>query len=130
MKRGAPTSAGLQVGIEVQGRDGDDSFVGGVGNDTFEGGEGFDTVDFTGASALAVTAFAGAPASIEVVSASNGTDTLVTVDKIVGSSSGDVFDLAALDSAIDVEGRGGDDTFTGGGAGTSTGMSSSIPCTT
>jgi len=98
----------------LEGDLGEDTLIGGAGNDTLDGGSGdFDTAWYFGAPG---------PITVDLTLFTNqvtndgtgGTDTLIDIDKIVGSNTG--ADSITGDSfANTIEGRGGNDTLIGGG---------------
>ena len=96
-----------------------DSFAGFGGNDTFNGLDAFDRVNYINASGgISVNLLAGT-----VIVAGVGTDHLIAIEGIRGSSFNDTFDSTGFtgDSHLpgtpigfnEFEGRGGDDTITG-----------------
>ncbi|WOJ97249.1 tandem-95 repeat protein [Congregibacter brevis] len=116
-----------QIGDEfdntLEGGAGDTNFVGGAGNDTIvagpgndsiDGGEGFDFADYSGAG-LGIQVDLAAQT---VTGGFGGTDTIVNIEKVIGTDSGDSFVGADNGNAPQsFEGRGGDD-YIDGGAGT------------
>ncbi len=96
----------------LSGLGGDDTLIGGAGNDTLDGGADNDTADYSGAAA-------GIAADIGQNLASNdgdgGTDSLLNIETLVGSSFNDtIFGGASGDQ---LEGGAGNDNIDGGGAG-------------
>src|SRR5262249_38334797 len=87
---------------------GDDRFIAhiGDGNDTYTGGAGTDTLDLSLTTAGATVT----PAS--ATSADIGTDTLATIENIIGSQGNDTMALDASANVLD--GQGGDDLLNGG----------------
>ena len=88
---------------------GDDILNGGSANDTLNGGLGNDTATYA-------TTTAGVTVSLAVAGAQNtggaGTDTLIGIENLVGSNSGDSLTGDALANALN--GLGGNDTLNGG----------------
>ena len=103
------------------GGDGDDSLAGGRGDDVVDGGLGVDTADYSqdgGAAGISVDL---TQASGQVTDTHGDTDTLVSIEHIIGSSSSDIFigDSTAnrfigADGADQFVASGGNDTLTGG----------------
>ena len=74
----------------LTGGDGDDTLIGGAGNDSLVGGVGTDTVSYASASsAVAVNLTTGA------VTGGAGTDTLATIENVIGSAYNDTLTGAA-----------------------------------
>jgi Ca2+-binding RTX toxin-like protein len=93
----------------ISGNGGNDTLIGGAGNDTLNGGTGIDTASYAGtASAVTVT--------LASTSAQNtqgaGTDTINTVENLIGSSYNDT--LTGNSAANNLDGGGGNDTLNGG----------------
>ena len=78
--------------------------AGSTGNDTIKGGSGRDTVDYSGLSTPGIVAFSNL--GIVNKGGNNGIDTFTSVEKLIGSSSVDVF---YVDSITFVDGGGGFD---------------------
>jgi Ca2+-binding RTX toxin-like protein len=101
---------GLAGDDQLYGGDGDDVLRGGAGNDTLDGGTGNNTASYSDATA-AVTV------SLATLSAQNtgggGTDTLVSIQNLIGSSFNDK--LTGDANANILDGGAGNDTLTGGG---------------
>ncbi len=107
----------------LTGDGGDNVIVGGAGNDTLDGGAGVDTASYASATA-------GVTVSLATATAQNtggaGTDTLTSIEALIGSAFHDVLTAAASGSTL--QGGGGNDTlYSGvgndtldGGAGTDT----------
>jgi len=103
----------------VEGGDGDDILQGGAGNDVLAGGagnndlEGGDGID----AASYASAIAGVTVNLAVTTAQNtvgaGTDTLISIENLIGSSYNDLLTGNGGDNAL--SGGGGDDTLDGGG---------------
>ncbi len=111
---------GRAAGSRLSGGGGNDLLIGGVGNDIFDGGTGVDTVSYAGASA-------GVHVSLLSVAAQNtvgaGTDTLTSIEKIVGSAFADTLTAGVGGSTLnggaggdDLIGSPGSDILNGGGA--------------
>jgi Ca2+-binding RTX toxin-like protein len=96
---------------KLYGEGGNDKLVGSAGADLMDGGADFDTADYSNS---------GSSVNIIMSSAGNGTgsggtaggDTLVSIEKVVGSTFGDFFSGSAGNDHF--VGREGDDRFTGG----------------
>jgi Ca2+-binding RTX toxin-like protein len=85
----------------IQGREGDDILIGGAGDDLLDGGPGRDTASYQGANkGIAVDL---AVAGLQSIGANQGSDTLVSIENVSGSSFDDV-----------LKGNGGDNVLTGG----------------
>ncbi len=96
---------GSSAANTIQGLNGNDTISGRLGNDRYEGGGGVDTASF-GSSGSAVTA------SLSAGTASGeGTDQLLTLENLTGSSSNDV--LTGNNAANTLRGGGGNDTVRG-----------------
>ncbi len=98
------------------GQAGDDTFAAGTdtGNDSFNGGDGLDTVNYAGAKAgVYVDLGAGTASGIDAGDkAAIGTDTLVSIERVIGSASAD--QLTGSAGADRLEGGAGNDTLLGG----------------
>ncbi|MGS2724031.1 beta strand repeat-containing protein [Porticoccus sp. GXU_MW_L64] len=95
------------------GGSGDDVLRGGGGPDTTDGGEGSDTADFSDIG-TAVTADLGAgSASYAAPNGNTVTDTLVSIENIIGSNNDD--NLTGDAGANRLDGGMGNDTLVGGG---------------
>ena len=106
------TLTGNDANNTLSGGNGDDILEGGLGNDTLNGnGGGGDMASYASATS-AVTV------SLQIVGAQNtlgaGTDTLSTVEGLIGSAHGDTLTGSSGGNAL--MGLGGDDTLNGGGA--------------
>lgn len=85
----------------------DNVFVGGAGNDSITGGDGTDTVDYSAAgSAVSANLTTGSATG-------EGTDTLSTIENLIGSAYGDT--LTGNSSANTFTGNDGNDTIYGNG---------------
>ncbi len=92
----------------VQGDNGNDTLSGGAGNDTLDGGDGVDTADYSVSSA-GVTVDLGAGLASDGL---GGTDTLISIENVVGSDFADTLAGDAADNLL--SGGFGDDTLEGG----------------
>ena len=109
-------------GSSLVGGAGNDTLVGGGGSDTLDGGAGTDIVSYASASSLVSVNLAqeGAPQDTY----GGGIDTLISIERVQGSSFNDL--LTASDSGSWLMGSGGDDAlFSGAGADTLDGGSGS-----
>ncbi|MEY4250035.1 MAG: hypothetical protein RJA87_1668 [Pseudomonadota bacterium] len=91
------------------GGDGDDILVAGAGNDYLDGGNGTDIASFEGATTNLSIDLSTA---LGTISTSLGTDTLVSIEGIIGGSGNDV--LKGDAGANYLDGGFGNDTLTGG----------------
>ena len=99
-------SYGLSSIEAVIGSRGNDTFISSAGNDTLNGGQGTDTVDFSGTSAAVTVNFLSGVA----VSAETGTDSLTSIEVVIGTASDDTF---IGGSGVEMlYGGAGNDTFT------------------
>ena len=91
----------------LNGGDGDDFLIGGLGNDALNGGSGFDQASYAGAtSGVTVNLTSGS------ATGGAGSDTLTSIEWIIGSSFADVITGSAGNDRLD--GNGGNDTIRGG----------------
>ena len=88
----------------LNGGDDNDTLIGGAGNDTLAGGSGIDTASYAGAAA-GVTVALGTTTAQNTVG--DGTDTLSSIENLIGSSFADT-----------LSGTAGDNTISGGGSAT------------
>ncbi|MFI3221796.1 MAG: hypothetical protein QX191_02045 [Methylococcaceae bacterium] len=89
---------------------GDDLIQGGLGNDSINGGSGVDTVDYSDSkTSVTVDLTSG------VATGGDGTDSLIGIENVIGSSSNDVLFAAVTGSSL-VGGLGDDNLFGGVGA--------------
>ena len=88
------------------GGNGDDRLHGGAGNDRLEGGAGSDWALYDAGAAVTVNLASG-------VATGQGSDTLLSIENVRGSSFNDV--LIGNNSANILAGNGGSDVLTGGG---------------
>ncbi len=104
----------------LAGGSGDDTLIGGAGDDTLDGGAGYDGVSYE---------FAAAPVAVSTATgfavAPDGTDTLISIERVRGSAFADslaggnlahVYRGLASDPYEVFEGMAGDDTIDGGSA--------------
>lgn len=116
---GPNTLVGTAYADSLSGLAGNDRLKGLDGNDLLDGGLGFDRADYVAATGgITVNLAAGS-----VMGSGVGTDTLVNIEGIVGSSFADTFNATGFagDTGIagtnlgfnEFEGRGGDDNITG-----------------
>ena len=101
----------------VFGNSGNDTFVAGAGNDTYDGSTGIDTLDLRLATQDTVVNLSTGT----LTGGGLGTDRLVSIENIVGSSFNDTLTGNAADNRIDggagndqISGGAGNDTLTGG----------------
>ena len=100
----------------VYGTSGDNLLVGGLGNDTLNGEAGFDTVSY-----LDATGAVSINLATNTVTGAAGTDTLVSIEKVIGSQYGDTITGSAGDDVIDAgPGTAADADTINGGAGNDT----------
>lgn len=76
------------------GRGGSDLLIGGAGNDTLDGGAGVDTVSFAGATAVTVNLATGVATGV-------GTDSLLGIENVIGSSANDLLIGDASNNRLD-----------------------------
>ncbi|MES1201017.1 MAG: calcium-binding protein [Pseudomonadota bacterium] len=86
---------------------GDDFIQGGGGADIYDGGTGNDTAEFQTSDALTIDLTVSGPQA-----GSQGADTFVSIENLIGGNVGDQFTGDALGNVLD--GNGGDDTLAGG----------------
>ena len=108
----ADTLTGLATGSTLTGGAGNDLLIGGVGNDTFNGGAGVDTVSYAGAGAAVHVSLLNSAAQNTVGA---GTDTLTSIEKLVGSLYADTLTAGTAGSTLN-GGNGGDDLLSGPGS--------------
>jgi Ca2+-binding RTX toxin-like protein len=104
-----------------------DSLIGGAGNDTLDGGLDWDVVSYqeeTGGAGIVLnlsdtawTYGATTYASLTGTDTWGDLDTLLNIEEVYGSASGDVIYAAGSVQNWLMHGNGGDDTLTGGGNG-------------
>ena len=90
---------------------GNDILNGGVGNDTLNGGSGMDTASFSGATG-GVTVKLSTTTITEAVGGGQGTDTLISIENLIGSNYADT--LTGNSNANALAGGAGNDTLNGG----------------
>jgi serralysin len=116
---GNDTLKGDSVGNYLDGGAGNDSLTGGGGNDVLVGGTGNDRLD--GGDGRDVASFTGLTSSIEIdlsnfsgtITTALGTDTLISIEGLIGGSGNDVLKAGATATYLD--GGAGND-FLGGSA--------------
>ena len=101
---GADQISGLGGDDIILGEEDDDDLVGGPGNDVLVGGSGADTASFPGSKAVQASLATG-------FARGKGLDSLVQVENLGGSSSGDMLSGSSDFSPNELVGRGGDDTL-------------------
>ncbi len=113
---GNDTIKGLGGNDILKGEAGADTLYGGEGDDTLDGAVGVDHANFSG-SPSAVTA-----ALVDNVATGEGSDTLVSIEKLTGSSKNDALTGSAEDNILNgksgvdsLDGLGGTDNLAGGG---------------
>ena len=94
----------------VFGGDDGDTIFEGAGNDALDGGSGSDTLDYSGVTA-AITVSLASSAAQNTVGA--GTDTIVSLENLVGGTGADT--LGGDGNANAISGNSGNDTITGDG---------------
>lgn len=92
----------------LYGGDGDDTLHGGTGKDVLDGGDGFDTVSYEDATSRVTVNLETGVSSGK----SEGKDTLISIENIIGSSFDDT--LTGNDADNVLVGGGGNDTLSGG----------------
>ncbi|RID90325.1 hypothetical protein D2N39_18340 [Gemmobacter lutimaris] len=112
---GGDSNDGLYGGAgndQIFGMNDNDRLFGGAGNDTLDGGAGVDFADYRPAAGTGVNVNLSIAGS-QLVSASEGFDTLVNIENLSGSGFGDTLTGNAGDNVI--YGIEGNDTISGGG---------------
>lgn len=99
---------GYEGDDSITGGAGDDHLWGGLGNDTLDGGDGTDAVYYSDASAAVEVNLAAGTAS----GTGSGTDTLISIEIVFGSSFGDLLIGSASNDIL--YGQDGNDTIDGG----------------
>jgi len=106
----ANTLIGTDANDAIQGLAGNDLLQGGVGDDRLDGGPGDDTASYADAAAgVTVSLAISGPQDTGTA----GRDSLVAIERLLGSAHGDR--LRGDDGANRLDGGGGDDTIEGGG---------------
>ncbi|MFN7779144.1 MAG: hypothetical protein ACK5RK_09760 [Betaproteobacteria bacterium] len=112
--------SGTSFDDTITGNTGDNTLAGGGGDNTLVGGGGFDVASFAGAT-QPITLTLNSVGSVTVANGLGGTDVLVDVAGVLGSSLADTLTGDALRNWIGgnggddtLWGRGGDDTLVGG----------------
>jgi Ca2+-binding RTX toxin-like protein/subtilisin-like proprotein convertase family protein len=107
---GINTLIGTEANDAIQGLGGNDLLQGGAGHDLLDGGLGDDTASYAAAAAgVSVSLAVSGPQD----TGSAGRDTLVAIERLLGSAHGDR--LRGDDGANRLDGGAGDDTIEGGG---------------
>jgi len=109
----ADVMSGSESNDELYGLESDDQIWGTTGSDLLDGGEGFDSVDYRIMSSGVSVDIRQGLAS--VTKADGSVDTLVAIEKVVGSFLDDT--LASSVSGVTLEGSGGDDVYLVGSEG-------------
>lgn len=99
----------------LDGGSGTDALYGGSGNDTLDGGSGVDTL--YGGTGSDTASFASSNSAITVslitnIATGNGTDTLISIENILGSDNNDT--IIGSNAAHTLNGGAGNDTIIGG----------------
>jgi Ca2+-binding RTX toxin-like protein len=94
----------------ISGLAGDDTLNGGVGNDSLDGGAGSDTASYVDASGGVTVGLAISGA--QTVGGGQGVDTLVSIERLIGSSFADT--LSGSSAGDTLVGGDGSDTLVGG----------------
>jgi Ca2+-binding RTX toxin-like protein len=101
--------SGAGEGDIIEGFAGNDTLAGAAGYDILDGGAGTDTADYSGAAGPVTVNLS--LAGSQLVSATQGSDTLIDIENIVGSGLGDT--LTGNGSANRIDGGNGGDTVAG-----------------
>ncbi|KLK94013.1 hypothetical protein AA309_06010 [Microvirga vignae] len=122
---GYDTLWGGAAADEIYGEVDNDSLIGGAGNDTLDGGEDWDTVSYqeeTGGAGVVLnlsdSAWISGGTTYESLTGTDtwgDLDTLLNLEVVYGSMSGDVIYAADSLNGWYIDGGDGDDTLTGGG---------------
>ncbi|PLY07443.1 MAG: hypothetical protein C0625_04505 [Arcobacter sp.] len=121
------TIKGDSLDNTLKGQEGNDTLYGGAGNDYIDGGTNTtgvgatgDTLDYSSATTTGVTVDLSNTAQ-QSISATEGFDTLVNIENIIGSNFADTLSGNAEDNTLDgglgndtLKGGAGDDSFIGG----------------
>jgi Ca2+-binding RTX toxin-like protein len=92
----------------LYGLGGNDTLNGGADNDYLDGGDGFDIASYAGATAPVTVDLTKQGVAQDTGGA--GTDTLVSIEGLIGSSHSDTFTLSATDTQGTIDGGDGSDT--------------------
>ncbi|TXR47558.1 calcium-binding protein [Phyllobacterium endophyticum] len=101
--------AGLAGADKLYGMAGDDILVGGIGADVLDGGSGIDTADYSTSAAPVHLVLGGVSTGGDAQG-----DTLISIEKLVGTAGADVFDGSSSLTGFSADGGGGADTMLGG----------------
>ncbi|MBB3233268.1 calcium-binding protein [Phyllobacterium endophyticum] len=101
--------AGLAGADKLYGMAGDDILVGGIGADVLDGGSGIDTADYSTSAAPVHLVLGGVSTGGDAQG-----DTLISIEKLVGTAGADVFDGSSSITGFSANGGGGADTMIGG----------------
>src|SRR5206468_845090 len=90
-------SNGTALPATIDGGAGNDTLTGGIGNDTLTGGLGTDTADYsTAPSAVTVDLSNSSPQNTQGA----GTDTLSSLENVIGSAQGDTLTGSAAQNSV------------------------------
>jgi len=111
---GTDTFSGIE---NLRGSGNDDTLIGDGGTDALDGGAGFDIADYgTEGNPITVTLAAASTVAVD-----DATESLTSIESVAGTALGDSFTVTGTylspdtGTFADLEGRGGDDSFTGNG---------------
>lgn len=96
---------------------GNDTLAGGSGSDRLDGGQGIDTADYSGSSSavkVILDASGNASGSANINGGEATGDSLVSIENVIGSATGNDTLTGNADPNV-LSGGGGNDTLTGGG---------------
>jgi Ca2+-binding RTX toxin-like protein len=96
---------------KFEGLGGNDILTGGGGADTLDGGADDDTADYSKESGGGIKITLGGGNTISVVDGSGSTDTLISIEKVIGTSKEDKLTLNTLQTDIELDLGEGDDTI-------------------
>jgi Ca2+-binding RTX toxin-like protein len=102
-------SISVTTGVHLLGNDDDNVLSGNQGNDTLEGGAGNDTASYSNATSGVVVAIV---AGAQTIGGGQGTDTLISIENLMGGSHNDT--LTGDANANRLDGGGGNDSISGG----------------
>ncbi len=115
----------------LQGGEGNDKLIGGDGTDTLDGGEGVDEVDYSDHGTnegITITIVNDAPSNSQVWATiqdkSDNTDSLISIERIIGGDGDDTFRVNAENNFFD--GNGGDDEVIYDNGGISSGVTANL----